>query len=112
MRVRFLVALATLPLAGCAGGYGGVDYVNGAPPGAIAYDGFYDNYYGPIYGGYWGNGNVFYYRHTPHGRFVADRGNHFRRGPDASPGFHSMHGMGPGPGAGRGGRPSGPGRHH
>jgi len=47
--------VASILLAGCAPAYGpgpyygGGAYVVGEP---IAYDGFYDNYYGPFYDGY------------------------------------------------------------
>lgn len=87
MRKYLLGAAALLTLAGCAG----PGYVGG---GAMAgYDGFYDDYYGPIYDGYWGDGGVFFYRSHPHGRYIRDGGGHFRH--DAVNGFHSMHVNGP-----------------
>jgi hypothetical protein len=112
MTKKLLIALAaTLPLAACAGYYGGP-----VGPG-VAYDGYYDDYYGPINDGYWGDGDVFYYRNHAHGRYVADRSGHFRHdmGAPGNPGgpgpggpgghgFHPMHGMGPGPGGPHGGR--------
>ena len=90
MKKVVIALLTALPLAACAGDYYGGPYGSGP----IAYDGYYDDYYGPIYDGYWGDGGVFYYRRHQHGRFVADRGQHFRR--DAGSGgaghFHPMHG--------------------
>jgi hypothetical protein len=94
MKKALLPLLAALPLAACVAGYDGP-----YGPGPVAYDGYYDDYYGPIYDGYWGNGGVFYYRSHEHGRLIADRGNHFR---------HDMGGAGPG---GRGG-PGGGGHFH
>ena len=112
MRTWIAIVCLALPLAGCVGydGYGGYGY--GARYGApIAYDGFYDNYYGPIYDGYWGGGGAFYYRSHERGRWIRDRGNHFRQAP-GGPGFNAFHGQGPGPRIGRpgGGRPGGFGR--
>jgi len=109
VKKTFLIALAgvaaALPLAGCVsdGYYGGP-----AGPGPIAYDGFYDDYYGPIYDGYWGDGDAFYYRTSEHGRWRHDAGGHFRhdmgqpmRGGHA---FHPMHGNFTPPMGGHGGR--------
>jgi len=94
MRKLILCAGAALMLASCAG----PGYVGG---GGVAYDGFYDDYYGPIYDGYWGDGGVFFYRSHPHGHYVRDRGGHFRH--EASNGYHPMHVTGPVV-RGRGGR--------
>lgn len=94
MRKFLLGAGAALTLAGCAG----PAYVGG---GVVAYDGFYDNYYGPIYDGYWGDGGVFFYRSGPHGRYIRDRDGHFRR--NAMTGYQPMHVNGPSP-RGRGRR--------
>ena len=89
MRLRMLALLAALPLAACAGGYYGP-----RGPGPIAYDGYYDDYYGSVYDGYWGDGGVFYYRTGQNGHWRADHGGHFR---------HDMpQSAGPGPGAGPG----------
>lgn len=101
MNRKLLIALvgvaAALPLAGCVsdGYYGGP-----VGPGPIAYDGYYDDYYGPIYDGYWGDGGGFYYRNSEHGHWRHDSGGHFRR--DMGPGGMGQGGMGPG-----GGRPGG-----
>lgn len=104
-KMLFVALLAAAPLAACAEGYYGPQ-----GPGPIAYDGFYDDYYGPINDGYWGDGGVFYYRSDPHGRFVADRDGHFRhdQGPAQGVGaggrnFHEMHGSMTPPAHGHGG---------
>lgn len=92
MKKTLLALLGALPLAACAGGY----YGGPAGPGPIAYDGYYDDYYGQIDDGYWGDGDVFYYRPHGHGRYVPDRAHHFRHdmgGGQPMGGFHPMHGM-------------------
>jgi hypothetical protein len=89
---RVLIALlGALPLAGCAGGY----YGGPAGPGPIAYDGYYDDYYGPIHDGYWGDGDVFYYRTSDRGHWRHDAGGHFRHdaGSGPAPGGHAFHPM-------------------
>ena len=92
MKRMLLAASALIPalsLGACVGdGYygGGGGYYAGGP---VAYDGFYDDYYGPVYDGYWGDDGGFYYRSGAHDR-------HFRRGDPA----HFQHG-------GPGGPPSG-----
>jgi hypothetical protein len=91
-----LVATAALPLAACVSdGY----YDGPTGPGPVAYDGYYDDYYGPIYDGYWGNGDVFYYRTSENGHFRHDSGHHFRHDTGTGPAmgghghaFHPMHG--------------------
>jgi hypothetical protein len=87
--VAAAAALVSLPLAGCATGYG--DVYAGGPYG---YDGFYDDYYGPIYDGYWGSDGFFYYRGGAHEqRFRRGDSSHFVRGGPPSGGhFHDMHG--------------------
>lgn len=103
------LALTTaLLLAGCAPAYGpgpyyGGAYVVGEP---VAYDGFYDGYYGPFYDGYWASDGFFYYRRGDHDRFERDRDGHFRH--EAREGFRPVHG-----GAFRsgGGRPAGQPHH-
>jgi hypothetical protein len=86
------------PLSACAGGYGtgGVAYAGGS----YAYDGFYDDYYGPIYDGYWGDDGGFYYRRGPSDRrFVRGDAAHFNRSGNAGGHFHPMQGsMTPGSG--------------
>jgi hypothetical protein len=55
----------------------------------VAYDGYYDDFYGAIYDGYWGD-EGFYYSKRMGEPFLVDHGNHFRR--EAGPGFHAFHG--------------------
>ncbi len=93
MAIRIIVtsAVAAALLCGCAGGYG-----YGPGGSVVAYDGYYDDYYGPIYDGYWG-GDGFYYRGHAGDSFHRDDGQHFRR--EASTGFHHVGGkahVGPG----------------
>jgi hypothetical protein len=112
-----ILALASLPLAACAGTYGGVEY----GPGPYAYDGYYDGYYGPIYDGYWGGDGAFYYRHGAGDRgFVRGDNAHFRHdAPQGGQNFQQMHGsFTPGRGMhmphfnnGGGGHPGGGDRH-
>jgi hypothetical protein len=92
MKKALIAALALLPLAACADEYG---YAGPGGPGPIAYDGFYDDYYGPIYDGYWGGGGAFYYRTSEHGHWRHDHGGHFRHdmGPGPGTGGHSFHPM-------------------
>jgi hypothetical protein len=99
MKPLLIALFATLPLAACTT-YGG-----GRVGASIAYDGFYDDYYGPIYNGYWGEGDVFYYRSGHRGQYIRDDSHHFHRDMASAPAgnFHPMHVMGPAPkGHGRG----------
>jgi hypothetical protein len=71
------------------------------PAEAVAYDGFYDGYYGPFYDGYWARDGYFYYADRNHS-FHRDYSGHFRR--NAVVGYR--HVQSPGRPAG-GGRPGG-----
>ncbi len=93
MKKLLLSAGAFVLLAGCAG----PRYVGGG----FGYDGYYDDHYGPIYDGYWGDGDVFYYRAHPHGRYIRDTGGHFRHDGNGVTGYHPMHVTGPAPRGGR-----------
>ena len=91
---RLIIALcATIPAAlvgGCVGeGYGyGADVYAAGP---YAYDGYYDDFYGPIYDGYWGDDGFFWYCDA--GRdWHRDEGHHFQR--TASNGFNHVRGTG------------------
>lgn len=102
MKKRLIVvlcaAVSALPLTACAGGYG---YGGGAYAGSpYAYDGFYDDYYGPIYDGYWGDDGGFYYRRGGNDRrFVRGDPAHFSRSNNQSGHFHPIRGsMTPGAG--------------
>ena len=82
----FVLAVAATGLAACetyygnryAGGYGygGYGY---ADSGYSYYDGYYDNYYGPVSYGYWGPDNYFYYSTVVGGPIIRDDARHFRR---------------------------------
>jgi hypothetical protein len=97
MKSAFAWTMA-LMLAGCVPAYGpppppgpgpyyGGAYVVGEP---IAYDGFYDDYYGPFFDGYWARDGFFYYRRGQEGHFQRDIGGHFRH--ENHEGFHPVHG--------------------
>jgi hypothetical protein len=117
MKKHLLLALAALPalaLSGCAAGYGGGVYAGGP----FAYDGYYDDAYGPIYDGYWGGDGFFYYRGGAHERgFHRGDAAHFRRDAGGNGHFHPMQGtMTPGRGMHMphfpGGRSPARGGHH
>jgi hypothetical protein len=70
----------------------------GYGPGPLAFDGYYDDGYGPFYDGYWGDDGAFYYAPRQGEPFRRDDAGHFRR--DSAQGFHPVHGLGgPHPGA-------------
>ena len=102
--MKGIAAVALLGLlAGCT--------VQAGPgvPGPVAYDAYYDDYYGPFYDGYWGGDGEFYYTDgAGHPFRHAERG-HFRH--DAAGGFHPVHGLGGGGGMHGGGAPAGGGGH-
>jgi hypothetical protein len=98
---RLLLALcATLPMLSLGAcyddGYYGVGYAGGP----YGYDGYYDDYYGPVYDGYWGVDGYFYYRGNDHDRhFHRGDGSHFRHDQGGAGNFHPMHGaLNPGSG--------------
>ena len=84
------IALSSLALSACVeDGYAGLSL------GPVMYDGYYDNYYGPIYDGYWGGDGYFYYRRNEQDRrYLRGDRNHFRR-PGGNPGrnFHPFQGQ-------------------
>ena len=87
MRRILLAASLAGVLAGagaCADGYG---YRGGV---ALGYDGYYDDFYGPVYDGYWRNDGYYYYRPGRGRPYVRDDGRHFRR--DAFPGGREFRG--------------------
>jgi hypothetical protein len=82
------IAAAALSLGACADDmYSGGVYWGGP----VAYDGWYDGYYGNVYDGYWGSDGYFYYRHGDNDRQYhrGDR-HHFSRG-DSAPGGNYRH---------------------
>lgn len=78
-----------LGLSACAT-YGDNGYGYG---GGYAYNGYYDNYYGPVYDGYWGDGDLFYYRTVRNGPYLRDDSRHFRR--DTYQGYREFRVRGP-----------------
>ena len=100
---------ALLPLGACAGEYaatgGGYPVAYAGGPAPVAYDGFYDDYYGPFYDGYWGGDGGFYYSDGPGHPFRRGDGAHFRH--DAATGFHAVRGGGHGGGSHGGGAAGG-----
>jgi hypothetical protein len=91
MLLALCATLPALALSACYddGYYGGVGYAGGP----YGYDGYYDDYYGPIYDGYWGDDGAFYYRGSNRDRHF-HRGNpaHFRHDGNGGGNFHPMHG--------------------
>jgi hypothetical protein len=94
---RLIIALcATIPAAlagGCATDYG-YGYDGGVYAGGpYVYDGYYDDFYGPIYDGYWGDDGYFYYRGSANDREYR-RGDqtHFARDTARGGNFHAIHG--------------------
>ena len=86
MKSLSIAAIAGLGLlGGCLDDYMGPPP---PPPAAVdSYDAWYDGYYGPIQDGYW-DGDSFYYRDYEGGRWLRDRGHHFRH--DSAPGFRRI----------------------
>jgi hypothetical protein len=87
------VLAATLMASACASyddgrGYGNRHYARTSVSVGY-YDGWYDGHYGPVHDGYWGDDRFFYYRASPRGPWIVDRGNHFRR--DRFDGGRSFH---------------------
>ncbi len=88
--VALCVAIPAVSLGGCAGGYYGGDLSVGSP---YAYNGFYDDYYGPIYDGYWGTDGGFYYRRAASDRsYRRGDARHFHRDRAPSEKFHAIQG--------------------
>ena len=85
IKIILVSSVAAALLCGCAEGYG---YGYGGPA-VVAYDGYYDDYYGPIYDGYW-EGGVFFYRNNEGEGFRRGDAQHFRH--QASTGFHHIGG--------------------
>lgn len=101
MKMRFALVAAPLALAGLGActtygsyGYGYTDYgyyddyVDGYGYGygpysggstVIWHDAYYDNFYGPVFGGYWDLDGFFWYQTRLNGPYLRDHGRHFRR---------------------------------
>ena len=86
------LAAGLLSVTACASGpYG---YAGGYGPEPVAYDGYYDDAYGPFYDGYWAGDGGYYYTDAPGHPYHRDTAGHFRR--DQASGFHAVHGTGAG----------------
>ena len=90
MKPLLIAALgaAALTLGACVEDFGGAH-----PPGPYADTSatvFYDGYYGPFAGGYWGMGDYFYYWDDKRSRYRRDHEHHFRR--DEAPGYQRYEG--------------------
>jgi len=85
--MAFTLAIAgiSIALSSCASPYS----VAGSGFASAGYDTYYDDAYGPLYDGYWGDDGGFYYRGGADRPFIRDGGGHFRHG--AASGFHGMH---------------------
>lgn len=59
-------------------GYSDYGYSPGYSSG-IWYDAYYDDFYGPVYGGYWASDGYFWYQSRIGGSYVRDHARHFRR---------------------------------
>ena len=95
MKKTLLVAIcafSALPLGACADGhgYGGVNVGVGTP---YAYNGYYDDYYGAVYDGYWGDDGGFYYRSSANDRRYR-RGDsaHFNQNAPSGGHYHQIQG--------------------
>ena len=88
------LVLATSGLGACTTGYYG-------SAGYSYYDGYYDDFYGPVGYGYWGDDDYFYYSRDGRG-YVRDDARHFRRD-QAQGGGHQFHMRGRAPGGHPGG---------
>lgn len=92
LRLAAATIATAIMLAACAGGPGS-GYVG--YNGGWAYDGYYDNYYGPIYDGYWGDDGYFWYRNSEGGHFHRGDRDHFRHDhPEGGDHWQTMHGDG------------------
>jgi hypothetical protein len=68
--------------SGYSSGYGdgyGYGYGYGAPGSVVWHDAYYDDFYGPVFGGYWDLDGFFWYQSRSNGPYLRDHGRHFRR---------------------------------
>jgi hypothetical protein len=77
MKMILTVGAAALLLSACTTEHDrvAVGVGVGAP---VAFDAYYDGYYGPYYDGYWGDDGYFYYSDNNH-HWIRDENHHFRR---------------------------------
>jgi hypothetical protein len=101
-------------LAGCGGNYyrGGVDAAYVGPAALDDCGGYYDDFYGPIDNGCWGDDGVFWYQGHGDKAWHRDTANHFGHAANAN--MHEVHPTGPGKGYHFGGTAHavGGGEHH
>ena len=90
---------AAVLLSACAydDGYRHHGYAGGEVSVGYGYDGYYDDYYGPLYDGYWGGDGAFYYRSAEGRPYQRDTGGHFHR--EQVQGYHHVQGQTRGQGA-------------
>ena len=86
MKSILLAGAAALMLSACMAPRHEVVVASG-PGVAVAYDGYYDGYYGPYYDGFWGDDGYFYYSDVNH-HWVRDDNHHFRR--DTATGYNHV----------------------
>ena len=81
--------IASVSLAACEDGpyYHHHDHMGVVADGG--YDVWYDNSYGAVYDGYWGDDGMYYYRPSRDRPFVRDDAHHFRR--DHADGYNTVH---------------------
>jgi hypothetical protein len=94
MRPLTLVSLAAALgaaslVGGCISFGGGGDHTHYVAAG-VDYNGYYDDYYGPIADGYWGPDGVFVYATSRGGPYRRDDDHHIQA--EATPGHHNIHG--------------------
>jgi hypothetical protein len=82
-----LAAAAAVSMTACADMYGHHDRYAYAGDGVYA-DGYYDDFYGPVDTGYWGDDGVFMYRGADQ-QYHRDDSGHFRK--QTAQGYHSVH---------------------
>jgi hypothetical protein len=81
VKMILTIGAAALVLSACTGpGHERFAVDVGVGAGPVAYDGYYDGYYGPYTDGYWGTDGFFYYSDANR-HFVRDDNRHFRREP-------------------------------
>ncbi len=69
-------------------GYDGYSPGYGGGGSVIWHDAWYDDFYGPVYGGYWAPDGYFWYQTRLGGTYIRDYDRHFRR--DSYRGYRSI----------------------
>ena len=86
---RYLITAAAAAAAVSLGACMDMGHHHDGPYAGGYVDGYYDDAYGPMYDGYWGDGDVFYYRSNANDTFHRDDAHHFRH--DNGQGYHTFH---------------------